>query len=58
VTAEVTGKAVLVTGSTDGLGRARALEPVAGGATVASARSERARLGRWSRRMIERRDIP
>jgi NAD(P)-dependent dehydrogenase (short-subunit alcohol dehydrogenase family) len=34
VTADMTGKTVLVTGSTDGLGRALALELVAGGATV------------------------
>ena len=34
MTADVTGKTVLVTGSTDGLGRALALELAAGGATV------------------------
>jgi NAD(P)-dependent dehydrogenase (short-subunit alcohol dehydrogenase family) len=34
VTADVTGKTVLVTGSTDGLGRALALELAATGATV------------------------
>jgi NAD(P)-dependent dehydrogenase (short-subunit alcohol dehydrogenase family) len=34
VTADVTGKTVLVTGSTDGLGRALAFELAATGATV------------------------
>jgi NAD(P)-dependent dehydrogenase (short-subunit alcohol dehydrogenase family) len=34
MTSELTGKTVLVTGSTDGLGRALALELAAGGATV------------------------
>lgn len=34
MTADMTGKTVLVTGSTDGLGRALALELAAGGATV------------------------
>jgi NAD(P)-dependent dehydrogenase (short-subunit alcohol dehydrogenase family) len=34
MTADVTGRTVLVTGSTDGLGRALALELAAGGATV------------------------